>query len=58
MDAEPSKEEMREFVQSMLSNLDKVLREPAVIDETIREHWEMWVSLYRAGAGFGAGDSD
>ena len=48
MDSEPSDEELRSFVSSMLSNLDKLLREPAVIDEAIRDHREMWVMLYRA----------
>ena len=57
MDTEPSHEELRTFVDSMLSNLDRVLREPDVIDETIREHREMWVLLYRASVGFEAEDS-
>jgi len=48
VDSEPSDEELRSFVSSMLSNLDKLLREPAVIDEAIRDHREMWVMLYRA----------
>ena len=57
MDTEPSHEELRAFVDSMLSNLDKVLREPAVIDEAIREHREMWVLLYRVSLGFDMPDS-
>lgn len=32
----------------MLSNLDKEIREPEVLDEAIRDHREMWVMLYRA----------
>jgi hypothetical protein len=36
----------------MLSNLDRLLAEPEVIDEAIREHREMWVALYRASLGF------
>ncbi len=52
MDTEPSDEELRAFVDSMLSNLDRDFREPAVIDETIRAHREMWVMLYRASLGF------
>ena len=48
----PSDEDLRAFVDSMLSNLDKQLREPDVIDEAIREHREMWVTLYRASLGF------
>ena len=57
MDTEPSDEELRAFVDSMLSNLDGDLREPAVIDETIRERREMWVILYRASLGFDVGDA-
>lgn len=57
MDTEPSDEELRAFVASMLSNLDRLLREPAVIDEAIREHREMWVLLYRASLGFDIHDS-
>ena len=57
MDTEPSDEELRAFVSSMLSNLDRLLREPAVIDEAIREHREMWVLLYRASLGFDIHDS-
>lgn len=41
----------------MLSNLDKHLLEPEVVDEAIREHREMWVMLYRASLGFGDRDS-
>ena len=57
MDTEPGHEELRAFVGSMLSNLDKLLREPAVIDEAIREHRDMWVLLYRASLGFDVPDS-
>lgn len=56
MDAEPDDVELHAFVGSMLSNLDMVLREPAVIDESIREHREMWVLLYRASLGFDSHD--
>ena len=48
MDTEPSDEELRAFVDSMLSNLDGHLREAEVIDDTIRENRELWVMLYRA----------
>lgn len=41
----------------MLSNLDKQLREPEVVDEAIRAHREMWVMLYRASLGFHVSDS-
>jgi hypothetical protein len=36
----------------MLSNLDKQLRDPEVIDEAIRDHRDMWTRLYQAGLGF------
>ena len=35
-----------------LSNLDKQLREPEVIDDAIRNHRDMWTKLYRAGLRF------
>ena len=57
MDIEPSDEELRAFVDSMLSNLDRHLREPVVIDEAIREQREMWVMLYRASLSFDLRDS-
>jgi hypothetical protein len=57
VDAEPSDEDLRAFVGSMLSNLDKQLREPAVINEAIRDHREMWVKIYRASLGFDFPDS-
>lgn len=41
----------------MLSNLDRILREPEVIDEAIRDHREMWVLLYRASLGFDVADA-
>ena len=52
MDREPSDEELREFVGSMLSNFDRLVSEPGVIDEAIREHRELWVLLYRASLDF------
>lgn len=57
MQPEPTDEELRAFVDSMLSNLDRRLREPEVIDEAVREHREMWVMLYRASLRFDARDS-
>jgi hypothetical protein len=56
VDTEPSDDELRAFVGSMLSNLDRVLREPDVIDEAISDHREMWVMLYRASLGFDVPD--
>jgi hypothetical protein len=57
VDAAPSHEELHAFVDSLLSNLDRGLREPAVIDEAIGEHPEMWLMLYRASLEFDARDS-
>jgi hypothetical protein len=48
----PTDDELRDFVASMLSNLDKQLREPEVIEEAISAHRELWTKLYRAGLGF------
>ena len=57
MDTEPSDEQLRAFVDLLLSNLDKGIREPDVIDESIREHREMWVMLYRTSLAFDVDDS-
>ena len=57
MDAAPTDDELRAFVQSMLSNLDQQLREPEVIDAALREHRELWVAIYRASLGFAGGDA-
>ena len=57
MDNAPTDEELRAFVDSMLSNLDGRLREPEVIDEAIGSHREMWVMLYRASSSFKSRDS-
>jgi hypothetical protein len=57
VDTEPSDEELREFVGSMLSNLDRLLREADAIDEAVREHRDMWVLLYRASSGLSRPDS-
>lgn len=56
MESEPSDEDLHAFVGAMLSNLDRLLREPEVIDEAIREHRETWLLLYRASSGFDAAD--
>ena len=57
MERDPSQEELRAFVELMLSNVDKQLREPAVIDEALRENREIWVTLYRANLGSEMPDS-
>ena len=56
MEVGPTEDELRTFVEAMLSNLDKQLREPEVIDEAIREHRDMWTKLYRASVGFDLDD--
>lgn len=57
MDSEPSNEELHAFVGAMLSNLDRLLREPDVIDESIRAYRDTWILLYRASLGFAVTDS-
>lgn len=57
MDTEPSDEELRAFVSSMLSNLDQLVSEPEVIDETIQLRREMWVMLFQASVSFDDPDS-
>jgi hypothetical protein len=57
VDTEPSNEELRAFVGSMLSNLNQLISEPEVIDEAISLHREMWVMLYRASQGFTTPDA-
>ena len=52
MAADPTDEQLRAFVEAMLSNLDKQLREAEVIDDAIREHRDMWTKLYKAGLNF------
>ena len=56
MEREPDDEELRAFVSAMLSNLDKRLREPEVIEEAIAAHREMWVAIYHASSGLDAPD--
>lgn len=51
MDVKPTEQELRDFINAMLSNFDKSLREPEIIDETIRDHRGMWEMLWRAGIG-------
>ena len=57
MAAEPSDEELLEFVDLMLSNLDRELREPDVLAEAISDRREMWVMLYHLSRGFEEGES-
>ena len=55
MAVEPSDDELLEFVDLMLSNLDRELREPDVLAEAVSERREMWVMLYRLSHGFDEG---
>ena len=52
----PSDDELLAFVDSMLSNLDRQLREPDVLAQAIRDNREMWVMLYRLSREFEAGE--
>lgn len=52
MVTEPSDEQLRAFVASMLANLDKQLREPEVIEEAVRAHRDMWTKLYVVASDF------
>jgi hypothetical protein len=54
---EPSHDELLEFVDLMLSNLDRELREPDVLAKTISDRRDMWVMLYRASQAFEDGES-
>lgn len=55
--AAPNDDELLAFVDSMLSNLDRELREPHVLAQAISDQREMWVTLYRASLGFDDGES-
>jgi len=55
--SEPSDDELRAFVGAMLSNLNRFLSDPDVIDESLREHREMWTALYKASQDFDVTDS-
>jgi hypothetical protein len=53
---EPSDGELLAFVDSMLSNLDRRLREPDVLAKAISDNREMWVMLYSLGIEFDDGE--
>jgi hypothetical protein len=53
----PNDDELLAFVDLMLSNLDRQLREPHVLAQAISEHREMWEMLYRVSLGFDDGES-
>ena len=56
--AAPNDDELLAFVNSMLSNLDRQLREPHVLAQAISDHREMWVMLYRASLRSDDGESN
>lgn len=47
-EADPNDDELGAFVDAMLSNLDRSLRDLEVLDEAVRDHRDTWVKLYRA----------
>jgi hypothetical protein len=53
----PSDDELLAFVDLILSNLDRELREPHVVAQAISDNREMWVMLYRASLDFEDGGS-
>ena len=55
--AAPSDDDLLAFVDSLLSNLDRQLREPDVVALAIKDNREMWVMLYHASLGFEVGES-
>jgi len=50
--ANPTNDELIEFIGSMLSNLDGALREPQVLAQALAENRELWLSLYAASLDF------
>jgi hypothetical protein len=52
----PTDDELLAFVDSMLSNLDRALREPEVLAQAISDNREMWVMLYRLSREFEDGE--
>jgi hypothetical protein len=54
---EPSDDELLEFVDLMLSNLDRELRAPDVLAKAVSDRREMWVMLYGLSRGFDHGES-
>jgi hypothetical protein len=56
---DPTDDELIAFAESLLSELGDQLREPAVLAESVREHREVWVMLFRvARETQGAGQAD
>lgn len=53
----PSDDELLAFVDALLSNLDRQLREPQVLAQAIGDHREQWLMLYRASLELEDGES-
>lgn len=49
---QPSEEELREFARSVLANAGQgAFDEAQAVEDTLREHRDLWVMLYRAELG-------
>ena len=49
---QPSEDELREFARSVLAKAGQgVFGEAQAVDDTLREHRDLWVMLYRAELG-------
>ena len=53
MPADPTDDELLAFVDALLSNLDRQLREPAVLAQAISDNRPLWLMLYHASLEFG-----
>ena len=51
MTRDPADDQLIAFIDAMLSNLDRQLREPAVLEQALRDNRPMWVLLYRVSQG-------
>ena len=56
MALEPTDDELLEFVDLLLSNLDRELREPDVLAEAVNDRRDMWLMLYRVSREFEDGE--
>jgi hypothetical protein len=52
MPSDPTDHELLAFVQAMLSNFDRQLREPAVLAQAISDNRAHWVTLYQVSLEF------
>lgn len=53
MPPDPSADELVAFAESLLVDLGPHLRERAVLEETIEQHRDLWLVLYRVSAQVG-----